>query len=118
MLVLSASLARDSHVLFHTCEASLLPRTPSGAWSTRPRKGSFDFVWPALRAGHTPLRVTALLRSASGSCRGRFLWRPLRTMLCLVRGFVSAIILYHDIHQLLLGVDVAFHAFTRQLCQW
>lgn len=100
-------------------------RAKPASWRERPqahgtlgRAGSFDFVWPALRAGHTPLRMTALLRSTSGSCRGRFLWRPLRTMLWLVRGFVSAIILYHDIHQLLLGVDVAFHAFTGQLCQW
>src|ERR1035437_258367 len=46
-----------------------------------------------------------------------FLWRPLRAMCNLVRGFVHTIRLYHDVHQLLLGVDVAFHAFPRQFAQ-
>src|ERR1039457_4343778 len=41
----------------------------------------------------------------------------LRAMCDLVRVFVLSTRLYHDVYQLLLGVDVVFHAFPRQLAQ-
>jgi len=72
---------------------------------------------PHFLAGHTPLRMKLhAVLPLGGRCCRVLLRRPLGMMHGLVR-FVHAIRLYHDVHQFLLGVDVAFHAFPRQLCQ-
>ena len=111
-------LRSDSPVLVHTCEAGCSQITPSCAPGALGRARLLRLrMARASREPYSAQDEALCIVPPSGSCRSRFLGRALCAMLGLVRALMLTTRLYHDVHQFLLSVDVAFHAFSRQLCQ-
>ena len=113
--VLCGGFADQRNVLVHTREARPPDNGSRLDLKVLSRAGILRLrMRSALALCHTSPRMTRPIHRALGS-GGRGFLRPRPGAPCrFLRMFVLADRLYHHIHQRLLGVHIALHAFTRQ----